>query len=182
MKHLFTYLAACAVLSLAGTALAADGIKIASVDLRRIALESKAGSQAAENLDKKKNQLEKNLKAKEAEFKKFLESLEAKAKKMSDKEKAAKKKDAQKKYEALQEAAEKAQVELRSKEEEYTAKIQAGIEKVVKEYAVKNGFAMFIRKGDLIYTDGKIEIKEVTDDILKLYDASDQGEGAKKQQ
>ena len=181
MKQVLTTIAALALFSLAHTAFAADGVKIASVDLRKIALESKAGSQATEDLTKKKDQLEKNLNTKQAEFKKFIEAMEAKAGKMSDKEKAAKKKEAQKKYEALQKAAEKAQAELRTKEDEYTAKIQAGIEKIVKDYAVKNGIALFIRKGDLIYSDGKNEVKDATDEILKLYDGSQQEEGAKKQ-
>ena len=51
----------------------------------------------------------------------------------------------------------------------------------IKDYAVKNGYTMFIRKGDLIYTDGKNDIKDLTDDILKLYDDSQQEEGTKKQ-
>jgi outer membrane protein len=181
MKRVVTMIASLAILSLATAGFAADGIKIASIDLRKIALESKVGVQAAESLDKKKDQLENNLKAKEAEFKKFLDATEAKSKTMSEKEKAAKKKEAQKKYEALKKSAENAQVELRAKEEEFTKRIQAGIEKVVKDYAVKNGYTMFIRKGDLIYTDGKNDIKDLTDDILKLYDDSQQEEGTKKQ-
>jgi len=180
MKHLFTSLAACAVLSLTGTAFAAEGIKIASVDLRKIAVESKAGVKATDELKKTKEKLENNLKAKEAELKKFLDSLEAKAKKMTDKEKTAKKKEAQKKYEELQETARNSQNELQTKEDEFTGKILAGVEKVVKEYATKNGFSMFIRKGDLIYTDGKNEVKDLTDDILKLYDAAQQEEAVQK--
>ena len=180
MKRLFTSLAALVVLSLTGTAFSAEGGKLASVDLRKIALESKAGAQFMEDLKKKKEQLEGNLKTKEGELKKLLESLEGKGKKLSDKEKSAKQKQAQKKYEGLQEYAQKAQKELQSKEDEYTGKILSGVEKVIKEYAAKNGYSLFIRKGDLVYTDGKYEVKDVTDDILKLYDGAPQEEAAPK--
>lgn len=180
MKRLVASITALAIVTLAGAAFAADGNKIASVDLRKIALESKAGAAATADLKKTKDKFEGNLKAKENELKKFLESVEAKGKKLSDKEKAAKQKQAQKKYEALQETAQNAQKELQAKEDEYTAKILAGVEKVIKDYAAKNGYSLFIRKGDLVYSDGKLEVKDVTDDILKLYDAPPQEEAPKK--
>jgi outer membrane protein len=175
MKHLRTFLTALAVLSLAGSAFAAEGVKIASVDLRKIALESKSGTEMANQLKKRKEKLEGDLKAKEAELKKFLASIDAKGKTMSAKELATKQKEAQKKYEKLQEMARTADKELQSKEEEFSGKIMASIEKIVKEYAVKNSYSLFIRKGDLVYTDGKYEVKDVTDDILKLYDGEQPG-------
>lgn len=180
MKHLFTSLAALAVLSLTGTAFSAEGGKLASVDLRKIALESKAGAQATEDLKNRKEKLEDTLKAKESELKKLLDSLEGKGKKLSDKEKSAKQKQAQKKYEGLQEYAQKAQKELLAKEDEYTSKILSAVEKVIKDYAAKNGYSLFIRKGDLVYTDGKYEITDKTDEILKLYDGAPQEEAAPK--
>ena len=175
MKYLRTFLTALAVLSLAGSSFAAEGVKIASVDLRKIALESKSGTEMANQLQKKKEKLEGDLKAKEAELKKFLEALDAKAKTMSAKEKAAKQKEAQKKYEKLQELARNADKELQAKEEEFSGKIMARLESIVKDYAVKNGYSLFIRKGDLVYTDGKYEVKDVTDEILKLYDSEQPG-------
>ena len=180
MKHLFTSLAALVVLFLTGTAFSAEGGKLASVDLRKIAIESKVGAQATEDLKKQKEQLEGKLKAKESELKKLLDSLEGKGKKLSDKEKSAKQKQAQKKYEGLQEYAQNAQKELLAKEDEYTSKILSGVEKVIKDYAVKNGYSLFIRKGDMVYTDGKYEVKDVTEDILKLYDSTPQEEAASK--
>jgi len=175
MKHLRTFLAALAVVSLAGSAFAAEGTKIASVDLRKVALESKSGTEMANQLKKKKEKLEGDLKTRETELKKFLESLDAKAKTLSAKERAAKQKEAQKKYEKLQEMVRNADKELQAQEEEFSGKIMARLEKIVKEYAVKNGYALFIRKGDLLYTDGKLEVKDVTDDILTMYDNEQQG-------
>jgi len=174
MKHLRIFLAALAVLSLAGSAFAADGIKIASIDMRKIALESKNGANMSTELKKLKDKLETDLKAKDTELKKLLKSLDAKGKSLSAKELESKKKEAQKKYEKLQEMAKNADKELQTKEEEFSSKILAQLEKIVREYAVKNGYSLFIRKGELVYTDGKNEIKDVTDDIMKIYDSEQQ--------
>jgi outer membrane protein len=174
MKHLRTFLAALAVFSLAGSAFAAGSVKIASIDMRKIALESKNGVAMATELKKLKDKLEVDLKAKDVDLKKFLKSLEAKGKTLSAKEMDAKKKEAQKKYEKLQESAKNADKELQAKEEEFSGKVMARLEKIVKDYAVKNGYSLFIRKGDLVYTDGKNEIKDVTDDIMKIYDSEQQ--------
>jgi outer membrane protein len=174
MKQLRSFLAVLAVLSLAGSAFAAEGVKIASVDMRKIALESKNGTKMTAELKKTKENLEGKLKAKDAELRKYLESLQAKANTLSAKEKEAKQKEAQKKYQKLQEMARNADKELQAKEEEFSGKIKAGVDKIVKDYAVKNGYSLFIRKGDLVYTDGKYEVKDVTDDIMKLYDSAEQ--------
>ena len=57
MKRLVTAITALAIMTLAGAAFAADGSKIASVDLRKIALESKAGAAATADLKKNEGQI-----------------------------------------------------------------------------------------------------------------------------
>ena len=180
MKRLFTSLAACAVLSLAGTAFAAEGIKLASVDLGMIAQESRAGSEAKKDLEKLKETLGKNLKKKEAELDKIKSALEGQGKQLTDKERSAKVKEFEKKIEAYRETAQKAQKELQTKGDEYGNKIMEAVEKLVKEYALKNNYALVIRKGDLLYNDEKNQVTDITADILKLYDTPPQDAASKQ--
>ncbi len=167
-------------LSLAGAAFAADGIKLASIDLTKVAQESKAGAEAKKHLKAMTEKLGKGLKKREAELDKLKAALEGKGKQLSAKERAAKQKEFQKKIEAYRQAVQDAQKDLQGKEQEYLAKLMADIEKTVKEYAPKNGYALVIRKGDVIYDDGKNQITDVTDDILKALDRS-AGAAAPKQ-
>jgi len=55
------------------------------------------------------------------------------------------------------------------------------IEKAAKEYAPKNGYALVFRKGDIIYTDGKNQVTDITDDVMKVLDSASP-EAASKQE
>ncbi len=174
MKRLLTPLVALVALSVAGAAFAADGIKLASVDFRKIAQESKAGAEATKELSKVADKLEKGMKEKEAGLEKLKDALEGKGKKLTAKEKTAKEKELRKKLEAYREMAKDAQHELQTKEDEFGNKLMEKLDRIIKEFAPKNGYALVIRKGDVIYTDGKNEITDITADILKLLDGPPQ--------
>lgn len=181
MKRLLIPVLTLLAISLAGAALAADEARIASVDLRKIALESKAGKEATKTMEKIAGKLQGKLKAREAELNKLKDALEGKGKQLSAKEITAKEKEIRKKLDQYREAAENAQKEMQAKEEEIGNRIMAEIEKIIKEYAPKNGFALVIRKGDIIYSDGKYQVTEVTDEILKIFDSAPP-EGAPKEE
>ena len=76
MKGLSIPVFAALVLNIAGAALAADGVKIASVDVRKVAVESKAGTEAGKTLSKMAEKLEGNLKAKQTELEKIKDALQ----------------------------------------------------------------------------------------------------------
>lgn len=180
MKHLFTSLAALAVLGIASAAFAAEGTKLASVDLRKIGQESKAGVEANKALEKLTENLGKNLKKKEAELDKLRATLEGKGKNLTDKERSAKAKEFEKKIGVYRETAQNAQKELQEKGEEIGKKIMADVEKIVKEYAKKNSYSLVLRKGDLIYDDGKNPVTDITEEILKIFDTPPPVESPKK--
>jgi Skp family chaperone for outer membrane proteins len=180
MKRLFTALTAYAILSFTGSAFPAEGIKFASVDVGMIAQESKAGAEAKKDLEKLKETLGKTLKKKEAELDKIRSALEGQGKQLTDKERSAKAKEFQKKIEAYRETAQKAQKELLDKGDEYSNKIMGAVELLVKEYALKNNYALVIKKGDLLFNDEKNQVTDITADILKLYDNTPQDAASKK--
>jgi Skp family chaperone for outer membrane proteins len=51
------------------------------------------------------------------------------------------------------------------------------IEMIVKDFALKNGYALVVRKSDVVYIDEK---SDVTAQILKLVDAPPEEAPAKK--
>jgi len=172
MKGLFIPVFAALALNIAGAALAADGVKVASVDVRKIGIESKAGTELAKTMSKLADKLEGNLKAKQTELEKIKDALEGKGKKLSEKERASKEKEIQKKLGQYREFAQNAQNELQTKENQLAGKIMAVIEKTTSDYATKNGYALIIRKDAPLYSDGKLQVTDVTEDILKLVDAA----------
>lgn len=180
MKRLFTSLAAVAIISLAGAACAADGIKLASIDLGKVAQESKAGLEAKKDLEALKESLGKKIKQKEAELDKLKAALDGKGKKLTDKERSAKAKEFEKKIEAYREYIQNSQKELLEKGDKYLSRISDAIEKLVKEYALKNSYSLVIRKGGILYNDEKNKTTDISDDILKLYDAAPQDGTVKK--
>jgi|ERR1039457_844300 outer membrane protein len=179
MKHLFASLTLLTAIALATTSYSADGLKIATIDLRKVAQQSKAGAEATKELSIFAEKLESSLKKKQAELEKIKDALEGKGKKLTDKERAAKEKEIKQKLDKYRELAQNAQKDLQAKESEHEQKIGKGIEKTVKEYSAKNGYALVIRKGDTAYTDEKI-IPDISDDILKLFDAALPEEAEKK--
>lgn len=180
MKPLFASLSFLTALALATAAYSADGLKIASIDLRKVAQQSKAGAEATKEISKFAEKLESSLKKKQTELEKIKDALEGKGKKLTEKERASKEKEIRKKLDKYRELAQNAQKELQAKESEFEQKIGKGIEKAVNEYSVKNGYALVIRNGDPLYTDGKIVVTDISDDILKLFDAALPVEGEKK--
>ncbi|HEY6872457.1 MAG TPA: OmpH family outer membrane protein [Geobacteraceae bacterium] len=180
MKYSTIPLVSLLILSFAATAFAAEGLKIASIDLTKIAQESKAGEKAKQSLEKFTETLGKNLKKKEAELDKLKAALEGKGKPLSAGQRSVKEKEFRKKFEAYRQSAQNAQKELQAKEEEFLDKLMAEIKKTVKEYAPKNGYALVLRKGDLIYSDEKNQTTDITDDVLKVLNGA-QEEAAPKQ-
>ncbi len=180
MKGLLLSIIALLALSGAGPATAADGKKIASVDFMKIGQESKAGAEATASLKKLTETLGNKLKTKEAELEKLKTALEGKGKQLTPKERSAKEKEFKKKLEAYREWAMNAQKEIQTKEDEYGKNLLAGVEKVIKDYAPKNGYSLVIRKGDVVYSDGSYEVKDITEDILKIFDGGPQEAAPKK--
>jgi Skp family chaperone for outer membrane proteins len=115
--------------------------------------------------------VETDLKRKQAELEKIKEAHEGKGKPLTPQERTAKEKEIRKKLEKYRDTAEKAQKDLQAREEELGVKIIEKINNTVKEYAPKNGYALVVRKGELIYSDAKNDVTDITGEILKLVDS-----------
>ena len=172
MKIVRPFICLCLTLSLAGAAFAADEVKLGSVDFRKVAQQSETGKKAASGLKEMTEKYQVALNTKGKELDKLKKALEEKGSKLTETKRDAKEKELQKKFLEYRQFGEKAEREMLKKEEELTKQLGEELEKVVKEFGQKNGYAAIVRKDALIYNDARYEVKDLTDEIVKLFDAA----------
>ena len=172
MKIVRPFVCFCITLSLAITAFAAEEVKLGSVDFRKVAQQSEAGKKATSGLKEIAEKYQATLNTKGKELDKLKSALEEKGSKLPEAKRSAKEKELQKKFQEYRQFGENAERELVKKEDEFTKQIGGDLEKIVKEYGQKNGFAVIVRKDALLYNDARYEVKDLTDDILKLFDGA----------
>ncbi len=180
MNRLVTLIAAFAVLTLTGTAFAETGIKLGSVDARKIAQESDKGKKAAAALKEMADKYQVKLDAKRKELEKMKADLEKNGAKMSATKLSAKEKEMQKKIGEFREFGLNAEQELAKKDKELSAQVTAELEKTVREYGRSNGYTAIVHKEGVIYNSGDYGVRDLTDDIQKIFDAPPQETAPKK--
>ena len=189
MKQFRLFICIC-ILSLSTAAFAADevksvvvdkpklvekgeaGIKLGAVDMIRVAQESEAGKKAIGALKETADKYQEALKTRQKELEKLQAALAKTAKGLSPAKLSAKEKELQKKFQDYQQYAKNAQQELASKETELSKPIRDDLEKLVKEYGRTNGYTVIAHREGLIYFDSKNEVKDLSEDILKLFNAA----------
>jgi outer membrane protein len=171
MKHFRLFVCIC-ILSLSTAAFAADEVKLGVVDLSKVVQESEAGKKGTAILKELFDKYQATLSAKEKELEKLKSALVEKGKFLSAEKRSAREKELQKKFMAYQEFGKKAQQEVAKKETELIKPIMDGLEKLVKDYGRANGYAEIAHKGGIVYSDSKYDVKDISDEILKLYDAA----------
>jgi outer membrane protein len=170
MKRIITALIIALTLPLASAALGADGVKLGSVDVQKILLNSAAGKEAKEQLAVRANKYEGEKNSREEELKKLKSELEKQSVLLSESTRSAKEKDYQQKLKEYQRFLKDAQDDLQGKNDELTNKIVETIVKIIQEYGRKNGYTIvFVKNDGMIYVDEKADL---TDEILKTFNAS----------
>jgi outer membrane protein len=170
MKRIITALLFLLTLTLAASAFGAEGGKLGYTDIQKILILSEAGKDAKEQLSLKANKYEAQKGEKEEELKKLKGELEKQGVLLNESARNAKEKDYQQRLKEYQRFLKDAQDDLQAKNDELTNKIVEDIVKVIQEYGRKNGYAfIFVKNDSMIFADEKAEL---TDDILKLFNAS----------
>jgi outer membrane protein len=171
MKLFLPFICIC-ILTLTTVASAADEVKLGVVDLPKVVQASEAGKKGTAVLKELFEKYQVSLAAKEKELEKLKAALlDGKAKTLSAAKRSAREKELQKKFQEYQEFGKNAQQEVAKKEEELIKPIMDGLEKLVKDYGRANGYAAIAHKGGLVYNDSKYEVKDLSDEILKQFDA-----------
>ena len=170
MKRIISALFITLSLALASTALGAEGVKIGSVDVQKIIINSDAGKEAKEQLAVRANKYEGEKNSREEELKKLKAELEKQNVLLSESARSAKEKDYQQKLKEYQRFMKDAQDDLQGKNDELTNKIVESIVKIIQEYGRKNGYTIvFVKNDGMIYVE---ERADLTDEILKAFNAS----------
>ena len=170
MKRIITAVALTLSLAAVPAAFGADGVRLGSVDIQKVLLQSDAGKEAKEQLSARGNKYEAEKNTREEELKKLKGELEKQSVLLSESARNAKEKDYQQKLKEYQRFLKDAQDDLQGKNDELTNKIVEEIVKVVHEYGKNNGYSIiFVKNDGMVYLDDKID---VTDEILKTFNAS----------
>lgn len=157
---------------------AAD-LKIAYIDSQRILTDSVAGKDAFAQLEKISGERRKEIDKMQAGIKKLGEEIQLKGSTMKEAAKA----ELQAKYEAevknLNRYAKDAEEELRRKQMVLVKPISDEVNEIIAEYGKKNGIDLILdtRAPGMVYNSAK---GDITDDILKLYDAKHKKSAAKE--
>jgi outer membrane protein len=170
MKRIVTTFALSLSLALASAAFGADGVKLGSVDIQKVLLNSDAGKEAKEQLAGKANKYEGEKNTKEEELKKLKAALEKQNVLLSESARGAKEKDYQQKLKEYQRFLKDAQDDLQAKNDELTNRIIEQIVKIIQNYGRKNGYTIiFVKNDGMVYLDDKVDL---TDEVLKTFNAS----------
>ena len=146
--------------------------KFAVVDLQKALNLSKAGAQAKSDIAAQAKEFETEFKIKQGEFLKLKGELEKQAALLSDTAKQEKFKEYQQRAEALQKFKEGAQRSLQQEDGKRTQEILKELTVILEKFGKEGKYTMIIERseGGLIYVDEKID--NLTDKLIKAYDAS----------
>lgn len=185
MKHVIAAHIFVLFLALASSALAADGVKFASLDVQKILIAaeemkfayvdiqkilalSDVGKEAKAILNMNVSNAEIEKISKEKELKKLISELEKKDP-LLEVERSAKKRNFEQKYLEYQQFINNTAEEIRAKNTELSSRIIGDAIKVVQDYGRKKGYLFIFFKNDgMLYSDDKVD---VTDEILKILNA-----------
>ena len=186
MKQVVALFTLALLLALASPVLAADGVKYASLDVRKILMASDeakfafvdvqkiltlsyAGKEAKAKFDSDvlKAEMEKN--SREQELNKLNAELEKQSVHLSETERIAKQEIYEHKFQEYQQFVTKTTEELRAESAELVNSIVRTITNVVQDYGRKAGFlCIFFKNESMLYLDDKVDI---TDAILQALNA-----------
>lgn len=151
---------------LSSSAIAAEIVKIGTVDIQKVLFNSDAGKVAKEQLAGKISKHEGEKNSREDELKKLKAELEKQNILLNESARNAKEKDYQQKLKEYQRFIKDVNDELQAKDEELKNKIIEEAFKTTQEYGRKNGFSLIVAKSEmLMYMDEKIDI---TDEVVKM--------------
>jgi outer membrane protein len=148
----------------------AGEVKIGSVDLPLVAEKSEAGAKAMVTLKELYEKFQATVKKKEQELEKLKTALQGKNLTPANRE--AKEKQFQKKFGEYQKYGKSAQEEFAKKQAELSKQVKDDLERLVKDYGRDHGYALILNKEGLVYNDSRLEVKDLSDEIIKIMNSA----------
>lgn len=143
--------------------------------MNRMATESSSGKAAAAEIKAKADKLRGQIEAKQKQLEKQKGEMGAKLQALPREQREAKAKEfqkqLQKKVEDFQKFMQKAQNDLQNKEGELLSKLYQSTQTSAAEYGESKGFSVIVSRKELLYLDRNSDVKDITDDIIKLVNA-----------
>jgi outer membrane protein len=142
--------------------------RIGLVDMAKIASDSSPGKAVSSAIKDKTDKYRSQITAKEKQLEKQKKTIEAQIATLSPPQREAKAKDFQKKMEEYRKLVIKADKDVRTQQEKLLSDLYKSIEKASGDYGKANGLAAVVMKKDLLFSGESVEVKDVTDEIIKL--------------
>jgi outer membrane protein len=144
----FSLVFLAAVLALGGTAVRAEEVKIATVDMQKALQTVDAGKKAKAQLEKDFTQLKKQIEGEEAALKKMDEEFKKQSLVMNDEARAKKQGELQERFMKYQEMRARSQAEIQKKEKELTAPLIGKLRGVIGDTAKSKGYGLVLEKNE----------------------------------
>lgn len=142
-------------------------VKIGYVDIAKIASDSTPGKAANAKMKEKTEKYRSQITSRQKSLEKMKKDIEAKLPTLTPEQRQAKVKELEKKVGEYQKFVQGAEKEMRKMEGELSESMIKSIQKAADEYGKANGFAAIVPKRDLLYLGEKVDVKDVTEDIIK---------------
>ncbi len=153
--------------------------KIGVVDMQRALNECDAGKRAKDQVKAKFERSQNQLKKQREDLDRLKEDYERKATVLKDEERRNLEKDLESRGLEFKRKYEDFQRDLKETDAELTKSIVAELYELVRDYGEKHGYTLVLEasSGALLYNDKTVD---VTDEIVKLHNASPHKEGSKR--
>lgn len=159
--------------AMAAAPIAQPTVLIGYVDPIRVSTDSEPGKAGQVKLMEKKDKLQAQIETKRKQLEKQQAAIEAKLPSLSPKQREAKSKEFGKKVEEFQKFGQGAERQLQELQQELSGTLYRKIEQAAVEYGKSNGFMAVFVKRDLLYSASGVDVRDVTDDVVKLINEKD---------
>jgi len=172
------WIGAAAVLAVVVAAPARADLKVGVVDMQRALNECEAGKKARDQVKAKFEKAQDQLKRQREDLDRLREDYDKKAVVLKEEERRNLEKDLENRSLDFKRKYEDFQRDLKRTDSELTAGIVDELYGLVRDYGQKHGYSLVLEasNGALLYND---KTTDITDDIIKLYNASPRHEGAR---
>ena len=164
---------AAATLTLVATmfagAQAADALRLATVDIQKILVESKAGKQAQAKVQAERDLRQKELTSREEEIAKLQKDFEKQASILSEPARKEKQEAIERKVRDLRRIYDDFNRELQKKESELIRDLLKVLTVLIQDYGKQKGYTLILERGQssIVYAADQIDL---TKEILTLFD------------
>jgi len=147
-----------------------SALTVGFVDMAKVASDSVPGKAAAAEMKSRSARLRNQIKSREKQLSKQKADIEATLPSLSPAQRETKAKEFQKKVEAFQKFVQNGGKELEKRQEQLLSRLYQSTQKAAGDLAKANGYAAVVIKKELLYLSDTVNIKDLTDETIKLLD------------